>query len=133
MREMANYIKNTSIPNLHPCIPMLSGKLLNILCFFVFRIHLSKVRSELHIKRFSGVVGARMDWEFGISKCKLLYTEWINKVLLSSTGNSIQYPVIKHNEKIWKRMYVHICILCIYIYIYITESFCQIAGINTTL
>ena len=28
------------------------------------------------------------DWEFGISKCKLLYTGWIsNKVLLCSTGN----------------------------------------------
>ena len=32
-----------------------------------------------------------MDWEFGISTWKLVYTEWINnKVLLYSTGNSIQ-------------------------------------------
>ena len=30
-----------------------------------------------------------MEWEFGISRCKLLYTEWINKVLLESTGNYI--------------------------------------------
>ena len=30
-----------------------------------------------------------MDWESGISRCKLLYIEWINnKVLLYSTGNS---------------------------------------------
>ena len=30
----------------------------------------------------------REDWEFGISRCKLLYIEWINnKVLLYSTGN----------------------------------------------
>ena len=30
----------------------------------------------------------RMEWEFGISKCKLLYIGWINnKVLLYSTGN----------------------------------------------
>ena len=41
-----------------------------------------------------------MGWEFGISRCKLLYIEWINdKVLLYSTENSIQYPVISHNGK----------------------------------
>ena len=28
------------------------------------------------------------DWEFGVSRCKLLYIEWINdKVLLYTTGN----------------------------------------------
>ena len=44
--------------------------------------------------------GGGLDWEFGISRCKLLYTEWINnKVLLYSTGNYIQYPVINHNGK----------------------------------
>ena len=32
-----------------------------------------------------------MDWEFGISRCKLLHVEWINnKVLLYSTGDYIQ-------------------------------------------
>ena len=41
-----------------------------------------------------------MDWEFGVSRCKLLHIEWINnKVLLYSTGNYIQYPVINHNGK----------------------------------
>ena len=40
-----------------------------------------------------------MDWEFGISRFKLAYKEWINKVLLYSTGNNIQYLVINHNEK----------------------------------
>ena len=44
--------------------------------------------------------GGGMDCEFGISKCKLLYIEWIsNKVLLYSTGNYIQHPVINHNGK----------------------------------
>ena len=44
--------------------------------------------------------GEGMDWEFGISRCKLLYIEWINnKVLLSSTGNYIKYLVISHNGK----------------------------------
>ena len=40
-----------------------------------------------------------MDKEFGISRCKLLYTEWINKVPPYSTGNYIQYPIISHNGK----------------------------------
>ena len=32
--------------------------------------------------------GGGMDSEFGVSRCKLLYREWINnKVLLYSTGN----------------------------------------------
>ena len=51
--------------------------------------------------------GGGMDWEFGVSGCKLLYIEWINnKVLLYSTGNYIQYPVINHMEKNIKSMYV---------------------------
>ena len=34
-----------------------------------------------HLKRVScGDVG-EMDWEFGISRCKLLYIEWVNKKL----------------------------------------------------
>ena len=45
------------------------------------------------------------NWEFGISRCKLfLYIEWINnKVLLYSTGNYIQYPVINHNGKEYEK------------------------------
>ena len=40
------------------------------------------------------------DWEFRISRCKLLHIEWRNnKGLLYSTGNYIQYPVINHNGK----------------------------------
>ena len=39
-----------------------------------------------------------MDWEFETSRYKLLFIEWIsNKVLMYSTGNSIQYPVVNHN------------------------------------
>ena len=53
------------------------------------------------------------DWEFGISRCKLLYIEWINnKVLLYSTGDYIQYLVINHNDK---RMCVCVCVcVCIH-------------------
>ena len=38
-------------------------------------------------------------WEFGINKGKLLQREQINKVLLYSTGNYIQCPVINQNGK----------------------------------
>ena len=45
-----------------------------------------------------------MDWEFGISRYKLLYREWINnKVLLYSTRNYIQYPMINHNRKEYEK------------------------------
>ena len=49
-----------------------------------------------------------MDWEFGVSRCKLLYIEWINsKVLLCSTGSYIQHPVINHNGKEYKKECIH--------------------------
>ena len=35
-----------------------------------------------------GVGEGGMDWEFGISRCKLLYIEWINNILYS-TGDYI--------------------------------------------
>ena len=48
------------------------------------------------------------DWEFGISRCKLLYIGWINnKVLLYSTGNCIQYPVVNHNGKEYEKEYTY--------------------------
>ena len=66
-----------------------------------------------------------MEWEFGVSRCKPVYIEWINnKVLLYSTGNYIQYPVINHNGKEYKKKNVYICV---------TESLCCTAEINTTL
>ena len=34
-----------------------------------------------------------LNWEFDISRWKLSCTECVNKILLYSTGNSIQYPV----------------------------------------
>ena len=41
-----------------------------------------------------------LDWEFGTSRYKLLYIVWINnKVLLYSTRNYTQYPIINHNGK----------------------------------
>ena len=52
-----------------------------------------------------------MDWEFGISRCKLLHLERINnKVLLYSTGNYIQSLGIEHDGRLYekKNIYIHI-------------------------
>ena len=55
-------------------------------------------RTDLWLPRGRGWQGG-MDKKFGISRCQLLYTEWINKVLLHSTGSYAQYPVVNHNGK----------------------------------
>ena len=48
--------------------------------------------------------GEGVDLEFGVSRCRLLLTEWrINKVLLYSTGNYIQYPEINHDGKEYEK------------------------------
>ena len=44
------------------------------------------------------------DWEFGVSRCKLVSIGWINnKVLLYSTGNYIRYPVINQDGKEYEK------------------------------
>jgi len=49
------------------------------------------------------------------------YTNWINnKVLLYGTGNNSQYSILNHNGKEHEKMYI-------------TESLCCTAEINTTL
>ena len=85
-------------------------------------------------------IGGGMEWEVGVSRCKLLYIGWINnKVLPYSTGNYIRYPMINHNGKEYlKRMCVYIyTYIHIYVYMYIytclTESLSCTAVINTTL
>ena len=56
------------------------------------------------VAKGDGEVGGGKDWEFGINRCKLVYIGWINnKVLLYSTGNYIQYPVINHNGKEYEK------------------------------
>ena len=67
--------------------------------------------------RFVVIKGERREegknWKFEVSRCKLLfsYTGWINnKFLLYSTGNYIQYPVINHDGKEYKKecVYIHV-------------------------
>ena len=55
--------------------------------------------------------------EAGASRCRLVDKQWTdNKVLLYSTENQVQYPMISHSGKnILKIMYI--CV-CVYIYIY---------------
>ena len=56
-------------------------------------------RTDVWLPRGRGGWG-RMDWEFQVSKCKLLHIKWINnKVLIYSTWNYIQYLGINHNGK----------------------------------
>ena len=48
--------------------------------------------------------GRGLEWEVGFSRFKLLQMAWINnKVLLHSTENCIQYPMINHNGKEYKK------------------------------
>ena len=75
------------------------------------------IENRLVIAKVEGG-GRGKTWKFGISRCKLVYIEWINnKLLLYSTGNYIQYPMMSHNRK----EYVCVCI---------TESLCCTAEIK---
>ena len=66
-----------------------------------------------------------IDWEFGISRCKLLYIGWIKQgPTVYSTGNYIQYPMINHNGKEYEKEYISICI---------TKSLCNTPETNATL
>ena len=53
----------------------------------------------------------RMDWESGVSTCKLFHLEWIsNEVLLYSTGRYIQSLVMNHmmEDTMRKIMYIYV-------------------------
>jgi len=54
------------------------------------------------LPRGKGIKGG-MDWDFGISRCKLLYIEWVNRAPLYSTGNYIQYTMTNHNGKEYEK------------------------------
>ena len=43
------------------------------------------------------------DWEFGISRGKLLFIGWKN-----NTGNYIQYPVTNHKGKDYEKEYIYV-------------------------
>ena len=62
-----------------------------------------------HREQNAGHQGEGTDWKFGVNRCKLIYRECINnKVLLYSTGNYIQYPVINHIGKEYEAEYIYV-------------------------
>ena len=64
------------------------------------------------------------EWDVRVSRCKLLYLEWIkNKVLLCGIGNYMQSPGKIMIENIFKK---NVC-MCM------TLSLCCTAGIGSTL
>ena len=61
-------------------------------------LDVTKYRSQV-AKADSGS-GSGVDWEFGVSRCKLRHLEWISKeVLLYSTGNYIQSLGMNHDGR----------------------------------
>ena len=49
----------------------------------------SKTENRLEVAKREGG-GSGMDWEFGLSRCKLLHLKWIsNEILLYNTGRYI--------------------------------------------
>ena len=47
--------------------------------------------------------GIGLDWEFGVSRCKLSYIEWVNNKVLYRTGNDIHHPVLNYSGKECKK------------------------------
>ena len=69
------------------------------------QMNLSTKQKQAHRHReqtcgFQGGGGRGMDWEFGISRCKLVYIEWMNNKVL------MEKNILKN------------------VYMYITESLC---------
>ena len=54
---------------------------------------------------------SEMDWEFGVSRGKLLHLEWVsNEFLVYSTGNYIQSLVMEHDGEECKKKNVCVCV-----------------------
>ena len=78
------------------------------------KMNLSMKQKETHGHREQicgrkGEEGGRgMDWEFGVSRCKVLHLKRINnKDLLRRTGNYIHSPGINHDGKEHKNEYIY--------------------------
>ena len=83
---------------------------------------LTGVRNKFIVTRGENKGGEGINWEFGINRYNLLYIKWTHsKVLLYNTGNYIQYLVINHNGKEFKKEHL------------ITESLCCTPETNTIL
>ena len=57
--------------------------------------------------------GSGMEWEFGVSRCKLLHLEWISSEILQ---NYIQSLGIDHERRYYKKGKVYTCITVTLLY-----------------
>ena len=49
------------------------------------------------------------DWEFVVSRCKLLHIQWINsEVLQYSAGSNTQYPGVNYKGKEYKKEWIYV-------------------------
>ena len=72
---------------------------------------MTDIEKRLVVAKGEGVAGG-MEWEPGVSRCKLLYM-WIkNKILLYSTENYIQYFAIIYNRKETEKIYFRLVQKC---------------------
>ena len=67
------------------------------------RNRLTDIENRVVIANGEGCETVGMDWEFGVSRCKLLYPWMENEVPLCSAGSYIQYPGISHNRREHKK------------------------------
>ena len=64
---------------------------------------LTDTENKIMVAKGEGEYGG-IEWEFEVSRFKLLHVEWINnKVLLYSTANYTQCPMINCNVKYGKQ------------------------------
>jgi len=57
---------------------------------FMKQNRLKDIENRLVVAKGEGVGG--MDWEFGVSRYRLLHLEWINEVLLHRQGATFNIP-----------------------------------------
>ena len=91
--------------------------MISLICgiYNMTQVNLSMKLKQTHREQTCGCQAGEKDWEFGISRCELLYIEGINnKILLYSTGNYIQYTVINHSGKEYEKEYIYNRITLLY-------------------
>ena len=68
-------------------------------------LSMKQKQNQGHREQTGGCQGGEgKSGSLGLAAANCIYTEWINnKVLLYSTGNDIQYPVINQNGKEYEK------------------------------
>ena len=83
-------------------------------CFYKAETDSQSQRIDLCLPRGWG--GGKEDWEFAITRCKLVHIGWIDY----SIGNYTQYLMINHTGNEYEKEHTH-------------THLCYTANINTTL